>query len=110
MLSYEWAKTLHFVSIIGLFLSTGLSYRTSRKTAMLFQTLFWVLVFASAWELVSVLELHKNFPLWGKIKTLLWILFGVLGVLVMKRKSMVLYSLMFIAGSVAVMMAVLKPV
>lgn len=118
MLGYEMAKSIHFISIIGVFVSTGYSFASSsdlnskaKKIADICQPLFGILIFASAWELVSALRLHENFPIWGKIKFSLWLLMAILGIIASKKKSSSkrLLGAIFILGCLASFIAVYKP-
>lgn len=117
MLGYEMAKTVHFFSILGIFISTGYSFALmndeskAKKIADNLQAIFGVLIFASAFWLVSVLELHSNFPLWGKMKTAIWLLLTILGILSTKKKyaSRGLFVVIFILGFLAIAIAVFKP-
>jgi len=118
VLGYELAKTIHFISIIGIFISTGYTFASSqddkskaKKIADICQPVFGILIFVSAWELVSALNLHQNFPIWGKIKFSLWLLMAILGIVASKKKSSskFLLGVIFILGCAASVVAVFKP-
>lgn len=117
MFGYEMAKTVHFVSILGVFVTTGYSFALmnvegkAKKIADNLQAVFGILIFGSAFWLASVLDLHSNFPLWGKVKTVLWLLLTILGILSTKKKyaSRGLFGVIFIIGLLAIAVAVFKP-
>lgn len=117
MLGYEMAKTVHFISILGVFIATGYSFAfmqsesRAKKVADSLQAVFGILIFVSAFWLASVLDLNANFPLWGKIKTVLWLLLTILGILSTKKKyaSRGLFTVIFFLGFLAIAIAVFKP-
>lgn len=117
MLGYEMAKTVHLISIFGIFISTGYSFALmnneskAKKIADNLQAFFGILIFASAVWLASVLDLNSNFPLWGKVKTVIWLLLTILGILSTKKKyaSRGLFGVIFILGFLAIAIAVFKP-
>ena len=117
MLGYEMAKTVHLFSILGVFISTGYSFALmngeskAKKIADNLQAVFGILIFASAVWLASVLDLNSNFPLWGKVKTVIWLLLIILGIFSTKKKyaSRGLFGVIFILGFLAVAVAVFKP-
>lgn len=118
MLGYEMAKTVHFVSILGVFIATGYSFALmnseskAKKIADNLQAVFGIFILVSAFWLASVLDLNSNFPLWGKLKTVLWLLLTILGILSTKKKyaSSGLFAVIFMLGVLAIGIAVLKPV
>lgn len=111
------AKTVHFISILGVFLATGYSFALmkeesrAKKIADNLQAVFGILIFATAFWLASVLDLNSNFPIWGKIKTVLWLLLTILGILSTKKKfaSKGLFGVIFLLGLIACGVAVFKP-
>ena len=117
MLGYEMAKTVHFVSILGVFIATGYSFALmngeskAKKIADNLQAIFGLLIFGSAFWLASVLDLNSNFPLWGKVKTVIWLILTILGILSTKKKyaSRGLFGVIFILAFLAVAIAVFKP-
>lgn len=118
MFGYEMAKIVHFASIIGVFIATGYSFALmesdckTKKIADRLQAVFGILIFASALWLVAVLDLNSNFPLWGKIKTFIWLLLTILGIFSTKKKyaSKGLFAVIFILGILAATVGVFKPV
>lgn len=117
MMGYEMAKTIHLISIVGVFIATGYSFalmnedNRTKKIADGLQAFFGILIFATAFWLVEVLGLHSNFPIWGKIKTALWLVLVILGILSTKKKfaSKGLFGAIFILGTIATAVAVFKP-
>ncbi|WP_408095609.1 hypothetical protein ACJVC5_11255 [Peredibacter sp. HCB2-198] len=103
-MDYSFYKVIHFASIAAMVFSLA------RKSYLLFG-LFWILVFASSFGLVSALGLHENFPKWANAKFGLWIIMGVLA-LVMKFKPQLGKAFSGITGVlvvVAIYLAVYKP-
>lgn len=115
-MSYEFYKTIHFLSIFSLIASLILAlvcYRTKTylRPIMIIHGLSWIIVFASSFGLVSALGLHENFPVWGKIKTVLWVLLGIIPFLIKRKPELGRLNLVLISliASFAIYLAVYKP-
>lgn len=119
-MNYELYKTVHYISILTLlvslilmilFTSLGDKFQAAKKKAFALHGISWLVLFASAFGLVSATGLHENFPVWGKIKTTIWLLLGLIP-LVIKRKPQLSYVnavVIFGLFSAAIYLAVYKP-
>lgn len=103
-MDYAFFKVIHFASI------GAMVFSLSKKSYWLF-CLFWLLVLASSFGLVSTLGLHENFPKWADAKFALWIIMGALA-LVSKLKPHLGRAFSGITGLLivgAIYLAVYKP-
>lgn len=119
-MNYEFYKTIHYISLAGLVVSLILiiftqsqkdTYKNQRKTFFIFHGLSWLLLFISAFGLVSALDLHANFPNWARAKTLIWILLGFSPLLFKKLSRFTVMNTFIVSllMSIAIYLAVYKP-
>lgn len=118
-MEYLIYKTLHLISIAALVVSLGFviagcwfeGKNKFRKWGFIGHGVSWLLVIITAFQLVSVMGLHVNFPDWAKLKTLCWLILGVIVFSIRKKPKLVgfHYGIIFVLSSVAIGLAVLKP-
>jgi hypothetical protein len=119
LISYETYKTIHLILILVFFSSLGFALQQSsifqkpKGKIILGSVSFFI--FVAGMGLVARLNMKHNevFPKWVRYKVGLWILINILFLLMIKINKMnirlVLASLIILAGTVAIFMAVNKP-
>ena len=119
-MSYEFLKTVHFISLMFLFFSlifiiillkSEANLKSYKRLIYAVHGLSWIILFASAFGLVSVTGIEKDFPTWAKIKTSIWILLGISPVLFKKLplQPYIYATTTVILISSAIYLAVYKP-
>ncbi|AHI05713.1 hypothetical protein BDW_06035 [Bdellovibrio bacteriovorus W] len=119
-MDYLFFKTAHIISIVFLLLSFVfiLFSRSTvevkpkvRKYSFMLHGVAWLLVFITAFGLVSSLGLGKEFPGWAKMKTYIWIFLGIGAIFLAKKPqwNKWVLPLLMLAGCGAIWLAVYKP-
>lgn len=118
-MSYEVVKFIHVSAMailvfgFGLMVSVGTSKDKTpcRKAAYILHGLGWLILFISAFGLIYYLQLGKDFPVWAKIKTGIWLILGLLAFWIKKKPQSRLLNGVLIVALVmwAIGLAVFKP-
>lgn len=119
-MSYEFYKTIHYVSLMALLISLifivfihtkGSVFKENKKFIYALHGISWITLFGSAHGLVSTTGLSEHFPVWAMVKTGIWVVLGTIPLLI-KRMPAYVYINSFIIVSLvtsAIYLAVYKP-
>lgn len=119
-MSYEFYKTIHYVSLMSLLISlifvvyvhtSNCNFKDKKKFIYALHGVSWIALFFSANGLVETTGLSENFPVWAMVKTGIWIMLGLLPFLFKRLPRFAFANCILVIGLItcAIYLAVYKP-
>lgn len=119
-MSYEFYKTIHYVSLMSLLISLIFAiyvhtknghFKDKKKFIYALHGISWIVLFFSANGLVVTTGISENFPAWAMTKTGIWIALGLLPFLFKRLPRFAFANCMLVIGLIigAIYLAVYKP-
>ena len=116
MLSYEFYKTLHLISLIFFFGTLGASFyhdKTPKHLKIILGVSTFFILVAGMGLLAKLGIGHGGlWPGWAYGKLVLWLLLAILGPVLVKRvknKKILAFNLLMLLGCLGIIIAVWKP-